>query len=67
MDAPDHTSLEHLSELASDRDNWRKLWKEISGDVADHEGRETRGPKGGAGLGHKYNDSKWQLPTLNAE
>jgi len=70
MDAPEHTSLEELSEIASDRVSWRKLVRAISSDADDKndddsESRASR-PKGGAGLGHKYNDSKWKPTTLNA-
>ena len=69
-DAPEHTSLEELSEIASDRVSWRKLVRAISSDADDKndddsESRASR-PKGGAGLGHKYNDSKWKPTTLNA-
>ena len=48
----------------------RKLVRAISSDADDKndddsESRASR-PKGGAGLGHKYNDSKWKPTTLNA-
>ena len=70
MDAPEHTSLEELSEIASDRVSWRKLVRAISSDADDKndddsESRASR-PKGGAERGHKYNDSKWKPTTLNA-
>ena len=68
MDAPEHTSLEELSEIASDRVRWRKLVHAISSDANDEndDDNKSQRPNCGAGLGHKYNDSKWKPSTLNA-
>ena len=65
MDAPKHTSLEELSEIASDRVRWRKLVYAISSNAngendENDDDNKPQKPKCGAGLGHKYKDSKWK-------